>query len=225
MNAGTQYIYALVDPRDDAIRYVGKSYRPERRLREHIKEARDGNKTHRCNWLRELGREGVKPEMVLIEACTIDTWADREGFWIGEIGKFANLTNMCAGGEGTSFHSEETKQRCREVNTGKVMSAETRQMLRQANLGRKHSPEQTAKQAASKRGGKHSEAGRERSALAQQKRHHGEVRPVRHVGSGVIFLSAWHAGKALGVRPGAITASLRRGGRCFGMRFEYSTPL
>ena len=105
MNAGTQYIYALVDPRDDAIRYVGKSHRPERRLREHIKGARDGKKTHCCNWLRELGREGVKPEMVLIEACTIDTWADREVFWIGEIGKFANLTNMCAGGEGTSFHS------------------------------------------------------------------------------------------------------------------------
>jgi hypothetical protein len=32
------YIYGLVDPRTDKIRYVGKSNNPERRLYAHIKD-------------------------------------------------------------------------------------------------------------------------------------------------------------------------------------------
>ena len=37
---GIAYIYALCDPRDGAVRYVGKSVDPEARLRGHIQESR-----------------------------------------------------------------------------------------------------------------------------------------------------------------------------------------
>lgn len=41
-------------------------------------------------------------------------------------------------------NSEYQKQRCREVHTGKVVSAYTRELLRQANLGKRHTEETKA---------------------------------------------------------------------------------
>lgn len=92
------YIYALVDPRTDEIRYVGKSSDPHRRFDEHVK--REGYNRHKQNWIRQLERLGLAPELVVLEECNGD-WQERERFWIAYgFSEGWPLTNIGSGGEG-----------------------------------------------------------------------------------------------------------------------------
>lgn len=78
--AETVYIYALVDPRNDDIRYVGKTIFPERRLTCHINEKRSNRS--KISWITELRQEQLSPEMRILETCDETNWEDREKFWI-----------------------------------------------------------------------------------------------------------------------------------------------
>lgn len=62
-------IYALVDPRDSRIRYVGHTSLPLReRLRAHLGDALRGNGPQRRRaWLRELHAAGLEPEVVELQ--------------------------------------------------------------------------------------------------------------------------------------------------------------
>lgn len=90
------YIYALVDPRDKRVRYVGKSISPAKRLEIHLKD--------KCNlgkalWLEELFDLKLKPEIVILDQGDEHDWQSRERFWIAEYRKKEpELTNILAGG-------------------------------------------------------------------------------------------------------------------------------
>lgn len=59
-------IYGLVDPREpDRIRYVGKANRAGLRLAQHFI---DGGP--RGTWFADMARDGVLPDMVLLEECS-----------------------------------------------------------------------------------------------------------------------------------------------------------
>jgi hypothetical protein len=64
-------IYALVDPRDGRVRYVGASTDPSRRLREHLRTARrhlrNGSEFPVYGWLGELLSAGLRPELRTLE--------------------------------------------------------------------------------------------------------------------------------------------------------------
>jgi hypothetical protein len=62
-------VYALIDPRVGTPRYVGKTVQmPERRLAEHLRDARAGKNPARVyRWIRSLERDGVRPEILVIE--------------------------------------------------------------------------------------------------------------------------------------------------------------
>lgn len=94
-------IYALTDPRDGRVRYVGKTVKPleKRRLR-HVSDIRCGRGSRpRRKWIGELLDEGLDPEIGLIEECDEDTWAERERFWIAYYRAYGNgLTNVQPGG-------------------------------------------------------------------------------------------------------------------------------
>jgi len=91
------YIYGLEDPRTNKIRYVGQSYKPKERHRQHIKGSKtNGHKENRIGELREMG---LSPKMVIFEETTEENWDARERYWI----KFGldsgwPLTNIAAGG-------------------------------------------------------------------------------------------------------------------------------
>lgn len=60
------YIYGLIDPRDYAVRYVGKTNRRiDSRVRLHRSTASTGKPTRVATWLRQLGRE---PWLVCLES-------------------------------------------------------------------------------------------------------------------------------------------------------------
>lgn len=97
------FIYALVDPRDSAIRYVGQALKPKRRLKEHIQSARKQNSKnpHKDGWIRQLLELGLCPELEILEFCCIEDSPERERLWIKKLGNGGSpLTNITEGGGG-----------------------------------------------------------------------------------------------------------------------------
>jgi hypothetical protein len=133
-------IYALIDPRTDDIRYVGKTNQPlPRRLSAHLIEK---SKCHRCNWISELKRFGLVPLIEIIEEVKEGiNWQEREIFWIKHLRIVGfNLTNNTSGGDGVPD-----------------LPKETREKIRRASLGRKHKPETIEKYRETRRGKIHTE--------------------------------------------------------------------
>ncbi len=91
------WIYSLEDPRDGEILYVGKSVDPERRLGEHITEARSGRMENRalCRWLLDLDRLGLRPVLNVETECRSPYEADiEEQRLIHHYGRFYPLLNL-----------------------------------------------------------------------------------------------------------------------------------
>lgn len=127
MDNYTTFIYALIDPRDQTIRYIGKSDDPHKRLLVHLREKSD---TYKNRWIKSLQSQGLVPELLIVEEVSRDQWGVREQYWIvyyREQG--AALTNTEEGGLGR-----------RNYET----SLETRAKLSAAKKGKKHSPEHRA---------------------------------------------------------------------------------
>lgn len=72
-------IYALVDPRDNAIRYIGMSKQPEFRLAQHT-QRRYGSA---YDWIQELLQQNLRPILRIIEKIENEHAAEvREMYWI-----------------------------------------------------------------------------------------------------------------------------------------------
>lgn len=156
----TTFIYALKDPRTGEIRYVGKADKPKSRLQHHIKGSTP--KTHKECWLFSLRQAGLRPALEVLDEIPTTQWK----FWEREYIRIFRalgfrLTNLSDGGDGQEgyHHTEETKKKISEKNTGRKDSIETKKRKSEASksrgnphmignayaLGHKHS-EETRKQ-------------------------------------------------------------------------------
>lgn len=103
----TTFIYALIDPRTGAYRYVGKADNPKRRLQRHLQPRQLQADTHKTAWLLRLLRTGRHPIMNILEEVPTSSWAEAEKRWIRYFLDCGDdLTNGTAGGDGGSFHGE-----------------------------------------------------------------------------------------------------------------------
>lgn len=115
-------IYKLIDPRDNTIKYIGKTRNTLRkRVTDHMSDARRGQQNHRCNWIRSLLSQGMLPIIDVVEIVSRDKEDEKEKFWISFY-KRENLTNGTDGGEGT---------------IGFIMTDEIREKLSTSHLGQK----------------------------------------------------------------------------------------
>ena len=97
-------IYGLVDPRNNQIRYVGKTKQTlSKRLSQHLWEGNKSN-PHKFNWITQLRNENLKPIIIELEKCDENNWVEREKFHIQELD---NLTNLTQGGENGLFFTKE----------------------------------------------------------------------------------------------------------------------
>lgn len=95
-------IYALLDPRSGAVRYVGKTKRALRaRVRAHINRAPGQLRIPSAAWVAALAKDGLEPLAVEL-ARVEDDWEAAEQFWIAEMRRRgADLLNQTAGGGAT----------------------------------------------------------------------------------------------------------------------------
>lgn len=61
-----EYIYYLIDPITEVVKYVGKSKNPKTRYNQHIKKL-DKGMTPKRKWLESLFAENLKPRLKVVE--------------------------------------------------------------------------------------------------------------------------------------------------------------
>jgi predicted GIY-YIG superfamily endonuclease len=102
------YIYSLIDPRDNRLRYIGITNDPIKRYSGHKMRL---TKTKKSNWIRGLQKENLNPIMNIIEELDCrELGKKREKYWIRYFKKKGlNLLNMTNGGECTEWSEERKK--------------------------------------------------------------------------------------------------------------------
>lgn len=96
-------IYALTDPRDGTVRYVGKSKRPQRRLAEH--KGRGADNPWRARWIAEVRAAGYEPGLRILEWCSESEWKERERHWEAVFRSQGEpLTNLAECGKGRIYY-------------------------------------------------------------------------------------------------------------------------
>lgn len=150
------YIYILIDPETNQVRYIGKTKSLKRRYNQHISEC-SKLKSHKNNWLLSLKNKNLRPEMVVIDETDKNDWIFLEQWYIQLYRSWGyRLTNLTDGGEGVygHVHSEQTRNKISQGNKGKKVSDETKKKISEAFKGKKLSEEDKLKrsEAAKKRG-------------------------------------------------------------------------
>lgn len=137
----TVFIYALIDPRDNRIRYVGKADEPQQRLSSHVSGCRREN-YRSSKWIRELLDLGLRPRLEILEPVEFEKWPEREKHWIRVMrDRGIALLNVADGGMGA------TGVRLTEEAKRKLGDARRRQ-----GYAHMHTPEARAKTGAKLRG-------------------------------------------------------------------------
>lgn len=134
-------IYALIDPRTNERRYIGKTMRTaRRRLRRHLARCYlDDADTHKNRWLRTLLAAGLEPMIEVLETCTSATaLSAAERRHIAEhLARGVRLTNHTLGGDGGSGkHTDASKAKIRAALKGKPKTAEHRARVSAGQRGR-----------------------------------------------------------------------------------------
>lgn len=132
------YIYALIDPNTQQVRYIGKTKYLNKRYNAHIN---DSKKSHKTNWIKSL--KPLVPELFILDVCDDLSWVNLEQYWISQFKTWGfDLTNVTEGGEGSSGMklSETHRNNISNGLKGRVVTTETRLKISQSNKG-KHKSE------------------------------------------------------------------------------------
>jgi predicted GIY-YIG superfamily endonuclease len=94
------FLYKLIDPITKEVKYIGYTKRPKTRLWEHIRDAKVGIKTYKCDWIRSLIIKNQKPIIEIISNYeSQDEAANEEIRLIKELRESGyKLTNLTEGG-------------------------------------------------------------------------------------------------------------------------------
>ena len=120
------FIYQLIDPNNNEIRYVGQTINIKQRYNRHISDSFRKN-THLYCWIKSLIKDNKKPIIEVIEECDIDCIDIFEKMYISLYKSWGvRLTNLDSGGQKNRGMSNETKQKISLSLTGKKQSDETK---------------------------------------------------------------------------------------------------
>ena len=154
------FVYALFDPRDNGVRYIGRGV--GRRLN-WIRYPKSTNQYGVHPWLIELKRQGLSPIVTkVLEGLTKEQTARWEKDLIDFIGRAVSgtgpLLNISTGGESGSAGrpvTEETRRKCRKCREGLKHSRKSLQKMSIAKKGKKASAATCQKMSKSRKGKPH----------------------------------------------------------------------
>jgi hypothetical protein len=128
------FVYALIDPRNNEIKYIGATKEGHDRYKRHIRLYYLKKSTLKNNWVKSLLKQNLLPEFVVIEECTEQTLGETEEFYITYF-RFLGfkLLNHMNGGYGIKPHqisNEEKKRKASLAQTKyKIIDLETKQIF------------------------------------------------------------------------------------------------
>lgn len=142
------YFYALRDPRDNGIKYIGRTVNPKNRLRQHIYSGKsNGSKDRKSAWIKSLLNKNLKPLMEIIDYIdgyeNIDNIKNKEMQLIERYRKICDLKNDKDLVENGYQFSEECRKKMSNAqigNTnkkGKKLTEESRIKIANIPLGRR----------------------------------------------------------------------------------------
>src|SRR5216683_6354333 len=130
-NPQTYTIYALIDPRDQTIRYVGITYDVYQRMRQHSRC--EGNNAAKNAWIQELQELQLMFIMRALEKVeTLEAALEREQVWIQHLlRQGVKLTNIAGRGERII---EGKLTMASEINSGPSLLLEGYRLQSEQNL-------------------------------------------------------------------------------------------
>lgn len=149
------FIYVLIDPLDNLVKYVGQTKNIQKRYTSHLN---DKSNTLKSSWIKSLKSQNLKPILELIDAIPLKDYIFWEQFYISLFKSWGFvLKNMTDGGDGSYGvvpwnkgkkglfkHSEKSKkqmsisQKGIPKNVGRKHSDITRKKLSLIHKGRKY---------------------------------------------------------------------------------------
>jgi group I intron endonuclease len=137
------YIYIL--SYNDDIRYVGRTFNLNKRLKQHINESNKNN-THKSNWIRKVKNINIE----IVDVCSEDNYSFWEQHYISLYRSWGfNLLNKTIGGEGLTGYRHTNKFKIWKSNSmigeknhfyGKKHTLETRKIISEVDrYGEKNS--------------------------------------------------------------------------------------
>ena len=217
------FIYGLVDPRTDAVRYIGKTKNGLKRPRMHGLPSRlKKDKTYKANWIREILTLGLTYTIRVLEEVPIADLCSAEQTWI-TFGLEAGwpLTNLTRGGEGLHGHvfTAEHRAKISMANRGRKLTEAHRKAISVQARGRKLTPEQRLKftnlgrtaSAETRALIGQAHRGKILSAAARAKVSAANSRPILDLTTGVMYSSATRAAQDLGLCYRSVIRVLRGG--------------
>lgn len=143
----TADIYALCDPRDGRVRYVGKANCAAKRLATHIRDSSTRD-TPVYRWFRKLAGLGLLPEVKVIWTVPQAEWPEHERNAIAFFTeRGVKLLNVAPGGDAPICPPEvraENGRRCAAKRPPNIMRA-YRRLEYNIRISRTHFPHRTEK--------------------------------------------------------------------------------
>jgi len=155
------FIYVLIDPRSNQVRYVGKTDNLKKRYNHHLIY---NGKSHKTSWIKNLKNENKKPIIEVIDEVPITEWKFWERYWISQIRAWGfELVNNTEGGEGFASgklnpaHLPHVKKLKSKTHKGKEIPQEMRDRISKTLTGREN-PEHSKRMTGRKQSEEHKKA-------------------------------------------------------------------
>lgn len=119
------YVYGLLDPNSNLIRYVGQSVDPRQRIKSHIRDLKKGYGAYKINWINKLKEENKKPILQVLCCCSKEDVNWKETFYINLFQELlkkmdSNLTNSDFGLRSVSDQTTEGQKKASLAKNGSI---------------------------------------------------------------------------------------------------------